>query len=66
MGSNDGFAADDAAQIVAGMEVQHQKFGTGKVLQVEGDFPDHKATVFFAGVGNKQLLLKYAKLRIVK
>lgn len=60
------FVADDASQIITGMDVQHQKFGTGKVITIEGRFPDNKATVFFAGHGNKQLLLKYAKLKIVK
>ena len=61
-----GFEADDASQIVVGMEVEHQKFGNGKVVNVEGIFPDNKATVYFQGLGNKQLLLKYARLKIVK
>ena len=39
--------------------------GTGKVLNVEGILPNKKATVFFEGVGQKQLLLKFAKLKIV-
>ncbi|MEP7168192.1 MAG: UvrD-helicase domain-containing protein [Bacteroidota bacterium] len=60
------FVADDPSQIVIGMEVEHQKFGTGKVIHLEGNFPDNKATVFFPAEGNKQLLLKYAKLKIVK
>jgi ATP-dependent DNA helicase UvrD/PcrA len=60
------FVADDPSQIVVGMEVAHQKFGTGKVIHLEGNFPDNKATVFFPAEGNKQLLLKYAKLKIVK
>ncbi|MFI5219105.1 MAG: ATP-dependent helicase [Bacteroidia bacterium] len=62
---DNGFVADDPSRIVVGMEVQHQKFGTGKVINLEGNFPDNKATVFFQGHGNKQLLLKYAKLKIV-
>jgi len=48
------------------MEVEHQKFGMGKVVRVEGVFPDSKATVNFPAHGNKQLLLKFAKLRILK
>ena len=60
------FVADDPSQIVIGMEVEHQKFGTGKVINIEGNFPDNKAIVYFPAEGNKQLLLKYAKLRIVK
>ena len=47
------------------MEVEHPKFGRGKVMLIEGRENDRKATVFFQGVGNKQLLLKFAKLRIL-
>ena len=48
------------------MEIEHQKFGFGKIINLEGQMPDVKATVFFQGLGNKQILLKFAKLRIVK
>jgi len=48
------------------MEVEHQKFVTGKVENIEGSFPEIKATVVFPGHGSKSLLLKYAKLRIVR
>jgi DNA helicase-2/ATP-dependent DNA helicase PcrA len=58
------FTGDDTSRIQAGMEVEHQRFGTGKVLLVEGTAPDLKATIFFQGLGNKQLLLKFAKLKI--
>ena len=60
------FEADDPGAIETGMQVEHQKFGTGKVVLIEGSFPEIKATVAFPGHGNKQLLLKYAKLRIVR
>ncbi len=50
--------------IQPGVEVEHERFGKGKVLSVEGAGPNIKATVFFAAVGQKQLLLKFAKLRI--
>ncbi len=59
------FEGDDTSGIQAGMEVEHAKFGLGKVLIVEGNPGDLKATVFFHGFGNKQLLLKFAKLKIV-
>ncbi|MFM7217222.1 MAG: ATP-dependent helicase [Bacteroidota bacterium] len=59
------FVGDQSSDIQAGMEVIHERFGKGKVLLVEGKSPDLKATVFFPGVGNKQLLLKFAKLQIV-
>ncbi|MFN8166528.1 MAG: 3'-5' exonuclease, partial [Bacteroidia bacterium] len=56
---------DDTSALQAGMEVEHAKFGLGKVVLVEGNPGDLKATVFFEGFGNKQLLLRFAKLRIV-
>ena len=48
--------------VEAGMDVEHNLFGKGKVLAVEGNGPNKKATVLF-GIGQKQLLLKFAKLR---
>ena len=59
------FDGDDPRDIQAGMIIEHQRFGQGKVLQVEGSFPNLKATVFFHNAGQKQLLLKFAKLRII-
>jgi DNA helicase-2/ATP-dependent DNA helicase PcrA len=52
-------------EIQVGVEVQHEKFGKGKVIKVEGENPNEKATVFFPSEGQKQLLLKFAKLKIV-
>jgi DNA helicase-2/ATP-dependent DNA helicase PcrA len=48
-----------------GMDVRHERFGAGKVIAMEGTFPNNKATVDFGAVGKKQLLLKFAKLQIV-
>jgi hypothetical protein len=48
-----------------GDTVLHAKFGKGKVLALEGSAPNEKATVFFPSVGQKQLLLKFAKLEVV-
>ena len=59
------FKADDAALIQVGMSVQHLRFGTGKVIQLEGKLPDTKATIQFDGQGVKQILLKFAKLQII-
>ncbi len=53
-------------QVVAGDEVEHETFGKGKVLNVEGSPPNEKATVFFPSTGQKQLLLKYAKLKLIR
>jgi len=63
---NQNFDGDDPRDIQSGMTVEHQRFGQGKVQQVEGTFPNLKATVFFPNAGQKQLLLKFAKLRIVR
>ena len=48
------------------MKVQHEKFGIGKVLGIEGEGDSRKAAVFFEGVGQKQLMLKFAKLTIIE
>jgi len=47
-----------------GYNVKHERFGKGKVVALEGS-PITKATVFFPKVGNKQLLLKFAKLEVL-
>lgn len=57
--------SDNVHKIIVGMEVIHDKFGKGEVIELEGEKPNVKATVAFLGAGNKQLLLKFAKLRIV-
>ncbi len=59
------FQSDDPGKILPGMKVEHQRFGTGKVLQIEGIPPDIKATIFFHNAGQKQLLLRFAKLKII-
>jgi len=51
--------------ITPGCIVQHQRFGKGEVIAMEGAGPNRKATVAFAGVGKKQLLLKFARLTII-
>ena len=61
-----GFAPSDMNKLQSGMEVEHERFGFGKVINLEGNKPDIKATIFFKELGQKQLLLKFAKLRIVE
>jgi len=61
----EGFAPSDTSGLQVGMEVEHERFGFGKVINLEGNRPDTKATIFFKELGQKQLLLKFAKLRIV-
>ncbi len=60
-----GFEPSDTSGLQVGMEVEHERFGFGKVIQLEGNKSDVKATIFFKELGQKQLLLKFAKLRIV-
>jgi len=57
--------AAEAGGFQPGVEVKHARFGKGKVLKLEGEAPNIKATVFFPSAGQKQLLLKFAKLEII-
>ena len=52
-------------QLQAGMRVNHDRFGKGKILQIEGNTDNKKAIIFFEGIGQKTLLLKFAKLDII-
>jgi len=56
---------DDIDKIQSGMRVFHDRFGEGKVLQIEGNGSSKKAIVFFENIGNKNLLLKFARLKIL-
>ena len=48
-----------------GNVIEHQRFGVGKVLKVEGSGENTKATVEFKNAGTKQLLLKFARYTII-
>jgi len=56
---------DDIELIRSGMLVTHATFGQGTVMSVEGSGPNKKASVRFDGAGVKQLLLRFAKLKII-
>ena len=56
----------EIAAIQVGQTVYHAKFGNGKVMAVEGAGDSRKAVVFFDGVGEKQLMLKFAKLTVIE
>lgn len=64
--SSSDFSAASPDEIEQGMRVLHQKFGQGEVIKVEGIGPNKKATVNFDECGTKQLMLKFAKLNILK
>ena len=51
--------------IKVGFDVQHERFGKGKVTNVEGTGPDQKATIFFPHHGSKTILLRFANLEIL-
>ncbi len=63
---DESFTPSNPNDIQAGMTVKHQTFGTGKVLNVIRENNNLKATIFFQYVGQKTLLLKFAKLMIIK
>ena len=52
--------------IQVGMQVEHAKFGKGKVLSVEGSGSNRKATIFFESAGQKTMMLVYARLKIIE
>ncbi len=60
------FVPDDTTEIKVSDVVEHQRFGKGKVVLLDGDFGNKKATIEFDEYGKKQLVLKFAKLRFVK
>ncbi|MCK4678345.1 MAG: UvrD-helicase domain-containing protein [Bacteroidales bacterium] len=64
--TNESIIGDEMNNLQTGMLVAHQRFGKGKVINVDGAGPNRKATVFFPNIGQKQLLLKFAKLKIIK
>lgn len=63
---NGEFQSADMANLQVGLQVEHKRFGVGKILSMEGQGANKKATVFFQSVGQKNLLLKFARLKIVK
>ena len=66
MGPTMGNSPAEINAIQPGMWVQHAKFGRGKVESVEGSGDSRKALIFFNDIGQKQLMLKFAKLVIVE
>ena len=54
-----------SGRLVEGAKIEHQRFGVGTVLKLEGSGENAKATVQFVNSGTKQLLLKFAKFTII-
>ena len=59
------FASSAAGSLSEGCRIEHQRFGIGKVLKIEGSGENTKATVEFQNAGTKQLLLKFAKFTLL-
>ncbi len=60
------FKASDTSHLRVGQKVEHQKFGFGEVLKLEGALHNPVATVKFEHNGEKKIMLNYAKLRIIE
>ena len=58
-------SAPSAGELREGCQIEHQRFGIGRVLKIEGTGENTKATVEFRNAGTKQLLLKFAKFKII-
>src|SRR5579871_1822600 len=59
------FVASDTSNLQEGQKVEHQKFGFGEVIKMEGSAHNPIATVKFELNGEKKIMLNYAKLRII-
>ena len=64
-GSSASNASSVAGSLSEGCRIEHQRFGIGTVLKIEGSGENTKATVEFQNAGTKQLLLKFAKFTIL-
>lgn len=61
-----GFAPSDVSRIAAGQRIEHQRFGFGEVLKMEGAAHNPIATIRFENNGEKKIMLNYARLMIVE
>ena len=57
--------AGDDSGLREGTVIEHQRFGVGRVLKIEGSGENQKATVEFKNTGTKQLLLKFARYKVI-
>ena len=58
--------ASSASSIQEGNVIEHERFGIGTVIKLEGTGENQKATVDFRNLGSKQLLLKFARFKIIE
>lgn len=64
--ASEDFVASDTSNLQAGQQVEHQKFGFGEVVKMEGASHNPIATILFKNNGEKKIMLNYAKLRILE
>ena len=62
---SENFTASDTASLQEGQKVEHQKFGFGEIIKLEGASHNPIATIKFDLNGEKKIMLNYARLRIV-
>jgi len=57
---------DSAMDIMVGYNVEHDRFGKGKIIKLEGNGADKKAVIFFPNHGSKTVLLRFANLKVLE
>jgi DNA helicase-2/ATP-dependent DNA helicase PcrA len=57
--------ANEGGRLTEGCTIEHQRFGIGRVVKIEGTGENQKATVEFKNSGTKQLLLKFARYKVM-
>lgn len=55
-----------ADMLSPGQRIEHERFGIGEVIEVSGEGDNTKATISFENAGNKQLLLRFARFKVIK
>jgi DNA helicase II / ATP-dependent DNA helicase PcrA len=63
---SENFAPSDTSELQEGQKVEHQKFGFGTVVKVEGSAHNPIATINFTSGGEKKIMLNYAKLMLIE
>lgn len=59
------FEPQDTSSLANGMKIEHNRFGFGEVMNIEGNNDNRKAVINFKDYGEKKILLKYAKIKIL-
>ena len=65
-GSHTAGTATTVSHLTVGQQIEHERFGLGEVEKVEGEGDNAKATIRFRNAGTKQLLLRFARFKVIK